>query len=601
MGPVGKRPQSFDPALQEQLDQMLHQLQARIGDRDQRSSTPGAAVPRHGEAALIAEPECEDAPPETGRRWRGPRRSWRTLQGFCSDLLQVIKDCSGVAGRHSVQQLFTTLIALFIFYFPIVQAGYFAVDDYGRALLGYNDLTAAGRPLAAVLLWVLNLGAPLTDLAPAPQYLAVAVMGLASTVLARKFSISSSFDVFVLAVVFGANPYYIGNILFRFDSLAMSLGVLCAVVAIPASEIRCRTASQICYSTILLLGCLTLYQFTINCYFVLAGLAFLVNLPEQGNRSRWWKLIRYAMPLPLAGICYLLMMPYMLDLTTGQYATPTLLAQTYVAQQSTPASPQQLASVIWNNIFEVYHMIYEDWHATTLGGLWMITVFTGVIVATKRLIEAAPGLLGIIGAFITSLFVLLVVATGIIAIQLPISAPIFIDRTLIGWSCLLAIGPIVAGRISWRAGRTIYRAILLVQTMGTYSLGYSVGNALADQNRYENRMVLDIARDIRRLNSSGALQNLTISGQLGLSPGASPVAAKFPFAKSTVRTAMHDLFWSAVRLRWVGIDLTYQYLSFDQKRIAICGLTPTVNAQEYAIYVTGPTILLRFNNDGISC
>ena len=128
-----------------------------------------------------------------------------------------------------------------------------------------------------------------------------------------------------------------------------------------------------------------------------------------------------------------------------------------------------------------------------------------------------------------------------------------------------------------------------------------MGNALADQNRYENRAVLDIARDIQRLYSGVALQNLTVSGRLGLSPGASLVAAKFPFAKSTIRTAVYDSFWSAMRLRWVGMDLTYQYLSFEQKRSAICGLRPTVNAQEYAIYITGQTILLRFNDDGISC
>src|SRR5437868_10088191 len=233
MGSGGKTPQSLDPALQEQLDQMLHQLRARIDDRDRSSTTPRAGLPRRGEAPLLAEPEYEDAPPDTRQAWRVSTRPWRTLQGLCLELFRVIQDCSDLASLHSVRQLSTTLAALFIFYFPIVHAGYFAVDDYGRALLGYNDLTAAGRPLAAALLWALNLGAPITDLAPAPQYMAVAVMALASAVLARKFSISSSFDVFALAVVFGANPYYIGNILFRFDSVTMSLAVLCAVIAIP--------------------------------------------------------------------------------------------------------------------------------------------------------------------------------------------------------------------------------------------------------------------------------------------------------------------------------------------------------------------------------
>jgi hypothetical protein len=596
MGSGGKRPQSVDPALHEQLDQMLHQLRARVGDRDD------TLVPRHGKAPLFAEPEYQDAPAETRRPWRVASQPWRALQDFCSDVFRVIKDCSGIASVHSIQQLSTTLIALFIFYFPIVQAGYFAVDDYGRALLGYNDLTAAGRPLAALLLWALNLGAPLTDLAPAPQYIAVAIMALASTVLARKLSISSSFDIFALAVVFGANPYYIGNILFRFDSVAMSLGVLCAVLAVPSSDIRRRMAVQIGFSTILLLCCLNLYQFTINCYFVLAGLAFLMNLPEQGGwRRRWNNLIRYVLPIPLAAVCYMLIAPYMLDLTTGQYATPTLLAQSYVVQQSTLAPPQHLAAVMWNNILATYRMIYEDWHGTTLGLLWMATVATGVFVVVKHSMKVALGPLGMIAALIISSLTLLIVGAGITAIQVPITTPMLLDRTLIGWGCLLAIGPMVAGQISWRAGRSIYRAVLFVQIIGTYSLGYSVGNALADQNRYENRVVLDMARDIRGLNSDGALQNLAVSGRLGLSPGASPVSAKFPFAKSTVRTPVDDTFWSAMRLRWVGIDLTYQSLSFDQKRSAICRLKPTVNAQEYAIYIIEQTILLRFNNDGISC
>src|SRR5437763_11247163 len=107
----------------------------------------------------------------------------------------------------------------------------------------------------------------------------------------------------------------------------------------------------------------------------------------------------------------MLIAPYMLDMTTGQYAAPTLLAQAYVTQQSTLAPPQQLASVIWHNIFEAYHMIYEDWHTTTLGVLWVITVLAGVVAVTRRLLEAAPGSPSILLAIVIGSLLILFLAS----------------------------------------------------------------------------------------------------------------------------------------------------------------------------------------------
>jgi hypothetical protein len=486
------------------------------------------------------------------------------------------------------------LIAISALTLPIIGVGRWGVDDYGRSILGYNDLVAAGRPVAAFLLWAINLGS-LTDTAPLPQFIAVVFMAIATLIIAERFSVSDKSLIFLIATCMAGNPYFVENISFRFDSAPMALAILLSVAALPS--VSCHPSIiTVCLSTALLLLALCTYQYSTNYYFVLGSFAIGLRALKDEAAILWRDVSACYLPAVVAGFVYTQLFPYLTALDGHNYASPTVLAFSYVTQQSQLAVFSEWPAAIWQNLKRVSSIFYSDWTHTLIGAFWTINFFIMASIVARMIAVRRHFVRAAIAIGLLCLSVL-----GVVGIQLPLSTPSLIARTLVGWGAFLAMTPIALAFMKPGILRVLATSILAMQVLATLSLMFSLRNALANQLQYEQRVVDDIANEISAAAVDRQFKFLAISGYLEAPAAAAQTSLKYPVARRLAYTIMYDGFWAAVRLQWSGVSLEFIDMPAAQKHDVICGSSPAVVGTGYFLFFAKDTILLRFKTDGIAC
>jgi hypothetical protein len=501
------------------------------------------------------------------------------------------------------RQFVPAALALLVLYFPIIQVGYYYTDDLGRVLLGYNDLTPAGRPLAALVVWVLNLGSPITDITPAPQYLAILFLAAASVAITRGFGIKSRLTVALVAILFGGNPYFFENMSFRVDSVTMSMGAFFSVLPILWMTTGRAGFFGGVLTVLSLLSALMLYQPSANCYPALVSFLILLRLYHSGPLQAARVTCFYFAPFCFAVVVYWMIATYMFDITRSAYAYPTILGTSYIALHTEIAPPTLLVARMSTNFVDTYRLILSGWHTTLLGGVWAVSLFLAIGTIVWRSLRRRDWgfarrafALFFMAAAIVALF------ASVVAVQLPLMRPPLWARTFVGWGGLLAAAAIVIHISPFRLVQKFGGVLIVIQAFATYSVAYSYANALADQKRHDERVANDIAKDIRHLSKGGKLEYIVVSGWLGPGPAAKNMMEKYHFARGVVYSQLReDNFWAAIRLRWVGVDLDYRTMPVNERKSVICGGIAERDDGLYSLYRAGTTVLLRFKNDKIVC
>jgi len=137
------------------------------------------------------------------------------------------------------RELRTFLVSLFLYSLilaPILRADRYYVDDWGHALLGYSQWANDGRPLTDLLMRILGGHPPLVDFSPLPQIGAIAVLSYLSVLVARKFKLCGAVIAALATLPLGANPFFLENLSFKFDSLPMALSMFLVLLPILSTK-----------------------------------------------------------------------------------------------------------------------------------------------------------------------------------------------------------------------------------------------------------------------------------------------------------------------------------------------------------------------------
>ncbi|MCT8342238.1 glucosyltransferase domain-containing protein [Photorhabdus kleinii] len=120
-------------------------------------------------------------------------------------------------------------IILCLYMIPIFLYGTYYRDDHGRVISQYFDWDLDGRPLTNIVIKALNFGDRLTDIAPLSQILSIIISaiscGIICTYIVKKEKLSTIISVSLLFL----SPFYIQNMLYRFDVVTMGLSIFFAV------------------------------------------------------------------------------------------------------------------------------------------------------------------------------------------------------------------------------------------------------------------------------------------------------------------------------------------------------------------------------------
>lgn len=119
-----------------------------------------------------------------------------------------------------------------IFYWPVIYAQSFYADDLARVQEGYFGWDIFGRYLAKAVAQIYSLNFSLIiDAAPLTWVASIFIVALSSFHLYRKIKKIDTFYALTLSVLFIINPFYIQNLLYRYDSVGMFLALYFTVLA----------------------------------------------------------------------------------------------------------------------------------------------------------------------------------------------------------------------------------------------------------------------------------------------------------------------------------------------------------------------------------
>lgn len=168
-------------------------------------------------------------------------------------------------------------IAFLAYLTPFIFSGVYYADDLFRARLGFNGWTFDGRPLSELSYKILTLFQ--SDSVPDVYPLPLLISGFLFCAIIGKFikhsGVNDSWLNFSLLLALLANPYFISNLMFRYDGYFMLISV--AVCLIPFCFNAEKIVSWFIITTICLVSCLSLYQASINVFIGTVGAYLTIN------------------------------------------------------------------------------------------------------------------------------------------------------------------------------------------------------------------------------------------------------------------------------------------------------------------------------------
>lgn len=178
--------------------------------------------------------------------------------------------------RNRALAIFFGLLALA--YTPFVFDRIYFIDDITRSIKGYFGWIGLGRPLTELIAMVLTTNTQtLADVTPLPQLLSIIILLAAAMLLVRNLNERITLGTTLISLTAVVNPLIFSNMLYRFDSLSMSLSILLPIFA---WDVYLKGKKVLPF--FLLVSTLSLYQPAISIFPILIILSF-IRSKEKNN------------------------------------------------------------------------------------------------------------------------------------------------------------------------------------------------------------------------------------------------------------------------------------------------------------------------------
>ena len=179
------------------------------------------------------------------------------------------------------KSLYITLVLSVVYIIPLLIANYDYLDDYGRNLYGYG-WQHDGRFISTVLSKIWSLNNANLSIFPFSLIISALILGFTGYILTYLFKLEINRTIKLTSLLIITMPTFLGNLVFKFDCLPMSLSLL--VIVFPFLFYN----SSLKFFILSVLGIflsLGLYQSSATCYFIVGSL-FLIQALLDTN----WKL-----------------------------------------------------------------------------------------------------------------------------------------------------------------------------------------------------------------------------------------------------------------------------------------------------------------------
>ncbi|HCM9718232.1 glucosyltransferase domain-containing protein [Enterobacter hormaechei] len=205
--------------------------------------------------------------------------------------------------KNNNKAIFMAFLCSFCFAMPFAIHNLYFVDDWLRAEVGSTGWELNGRPLSSIIMTLFSLNPMgfqffgnglIADIFPSSLVLMCAVSTVTGVLIYKSLDVKSSWCKFLIIVCITINPYWLGNLAFRFDSLIMSISLLFGCIATICVYEKWRGNIITAFACLLLMFCT--YQASLN-----AALALMTVLcfAELKKSSSYKNVVMYAIKFAL--------------------------------------------------------------------------------------------------------------------------------------------------------------------------------------------------------------------------------------------------------------------------------------------------------------
>ena len=505
--------------------------------------------------------------------------------------------------RHPAREVFGILLALYsLILYPILRADRYYNDDLKRALIGRASWDSNGRPLTTLLMRVLQCyDHAMVDISPLPQIGAVAILAWAGVLMARRYSLGSSWMAALAAFPLGAQPFYLENLSYRFDALSMSVAMLLAVLPI----LQLGDGRRAWWLGVLaLFGSLCFYQPAINAYLVFVLIEWVsLQLQRVQPPLLARKLLWRFMQVGAAMLLYYLLV--------GVHISG------WVKHSSERIHAWRELPLLLTNFVDFY-----DYVGTSFNGHWWM--YFGPLLAVLALF---PVVIGIRYALsfrtrhrtkMTFLLCLAAVLMPLAALIAALGPMLLLDQPEIGPRVLAGLGAVLAGSLivmqealhQWRASRRWAVAAGSMLALGMCILASAYGNAAKAQKNYEDRIANSLADDLAQLKAHRGVRAFMLDGAAGYAPVTAHVIEQLPLVRALVppylasdnsfQTPDYLAFFISGVTNLQAHDTAPAQSLVSSLKARACLMPADVVTARYRLYVVGDTAVVRLSAPGES-
>jgi hypothetical protein len=492
---------------------------------------------------------------------------------------------------NEIPTFFISLCLYSLILVPILMADRFHVDDWGRSTMGYANWGLDGRPLTDLLVYTLDMGKPLVDFSPISQIGSIVCLSWLSVMMARKFEIKGPLIASLTTLPLGANPFFLANLAFKFDSLPMVLSLLLALLPILLDTEK--DLRSLLLGTLLLLVSLCMYQPSLNAFLVIVCLEHLFN--QKKNET------------PAVIMLTIKRRTIQLLISIALYRAVALFTihEKYSIEHSSLVSGGGAFQTVLNNLVTFWffptQMLTGSLRSTLVLPI-VVALLLSIGVGLKYSITISHRMkaLWIGGAFAVPIFMLLGTFGFLIFLQSPTGGA----RTFIGFGALLASSLIliyfVFCQCNVPSGLQCTLLIIPAYTMIAFAAIFS--NATKAQKDYEQHIAEKLSDDLKEVTAQEPASSLILEGSVGYAPLVKQMANKryrllYHLVPVDLRAAEPGGLSHAV-LRYFGI-----YLPVKTPGAQIPGIIaetttsdPLRNFFYYKIFRIGDDIVVRLTS-----
>ncbi|WMU75296.1 glucosyltransferase domain-containing protein (plasmid) [Enterobacter bugandensis] len=489
--------------------------------------------------------------------------------------------------RINANRIFLIMVFLSILVFsPLLMGGVYYIDDFHRLYSGnVSYWVNNGRPLAYVLLIILNQSSIVSDLSPALLIIGLtALIATLSWISIRLRTMGVSLSALtILTIIF--NPFMSQVCLYVYDSLGMLLSIALVLIATFLSTESKR--KYFACGFILFLAAICFYQTSAN-YAFISLLSVLVLAAAQDKRK---ELTTYALgvaALLLALICY--------KFIIAPLTVTDLYNQT--RSQLVPLNFQGLYIIVENmrKTFDIVLLAFPGYNLIPVAIIFFSGTVGCIKIALIRLqkhICNAENVLLII-LIISSPFL---VCLGIAGFLLFLKESIFFPRVLGAFSAALIFNVIIAQR-AFPALTKFFAVLIVFNLLFSATSMTATFRAVVNQNNFENG-IINSMRDALSGLPKNKITQISFIGKGPLSSDVGPAMHNYPLLKEILYSSFME-----------NNDFSFYGLA---NRAAV--IYPLVNTTEsiknykpeviidsnciYNLYVNGNTAI--FNFEKVSC